>query len=320
MPVFEIQRSIKAHADVIWKVITDHQSFTEISPDITRIETVSGEKLGIVNRIVHKSGKVWQEKCIDWQELSSYTMQVISGDYPLPVTKMQRTFSMEEGPNNVLLKLKYKYSPRYGPFGGLLNKLQVLPILKLFSHRSMDNLVGKIYDVEWGFHVTAATILKGKGSELIAISTELKVMEAINLLTSNKIVIVMVLDAAANGVGVVYRRDIVSELDGFGRDDPVLTVTEARTNDGITCHPDDNLDKLMKCMTDRRIRHLAVVDGDQVKGIISIGDIVKTRMDELETDSAMLHSYINDRRWRELALQIGKQGATEEFENPAEPI
>ena len=320
MPVFEIQRSIKAHKDVIWKVITDNECFTEISPDITRIETVSGEKLGVVNRIVHKSGKVWQEKCIDWQELSSYTMQVISGDYPLPVTKMQRTYSMEDGPKNVLLKLKYQYSPRYGPFSGLLNKLQVLPILKLFSHSLMDNIVGKIYDVEWGFYVTAATILKDKGSDIVSISPEMNVIEAINLLTTKKIGSVLVLDADGKIVGVLSERDIVSDLAEFGPDALKLTVTEAMTHDVITCHPDDNLDKLMKCMTDRRIRHLPVVVGDQVKGIISIGDIVKTRMDELETESATLHRYINDRRWRELALQIGKQGATEEFEDPAEPI
>ncbi len=320
MPVLEIQRSIKAHKDVIWKVITDVECFTDIAPEITSIESVSGEKLGAINRIVHKSGKVWEEKCIDWQEQSSYTVQVISGEYPLPVSKMQRTCSMEVGPKNVLIKLKYQYSPKYGPFGRLLNKLQILPMLKLFSHRLMDNLVGKIYDVEWGFNVTAATILKDKGSDIVSISPEMNVIEAINLLTTKKIGSVLVLDAEGNIVGVLSERDIVNDLAEFGPDALKLTVTEAMTHDVITCHPDDSLDKIMKCMTDRRIRHLPVVDGEQVKGIISIGDVVKTRMDEMEIESVAMHQYINDRRWRELSLQIGKRGATEEFENSAKPI
>ena len=58
-------------------------------------------------------------------------------------------------------------------------------------------------------------------------------------------------------------------------------------------------------MTDRRIRHLPVMDGDELLGIISIGDVVKTRILELETQSATLKNYVAGRRWRELYLQIG---------------
>ena len=73
-------------------------------------------------------------------------------------------------------------------------------------------------------------------------------------------------------------------------------------------------------MTEHRIRHLPVVDGDQLVGIVSIGDVVKARMDELETESAAMHNYIKDRRWRETSLQIGRKGAVDEFDAMSDKI
>jgi len=73
----------------------------------------------------------------------------------------------------------------------------------------------------------------------------------------------------------------------------------------------------MTKMTDLRIRHLPVVDGETLVGIISIGDVVKARMEELEVESAAMHDYIQGRRWRELSLQIGRGSAAAEIEKLA---
>jgi predicted transcriptional regulator len=73
----------------------------------------------------------------------------------------------------------------------------------------------------------------------------------------------------------------------------------------IVCQPDDNMILIMSCMSDRRVRHLPVMEGDRIIGIISIGDVVKTRIAELESESATLKEFIAARRWRELYRKLG---------------
>jgi CBS domain-containing protein len=314
MPVFEMQRSIKAHASVVWRVICDHQNFTGVAPDIIKVETISGEKLGMVQRLHHKSGKIWEEKCIDWKENSGYTMQVTTKDYPLPVIKMERSCSMEEKQKNIVITLKYRYTPKFGPLGIFLDKYYILPILKIYTNPLMDNLTGIIYDAEWGFHVTAATIIKKKDTGTVTIRPDMTTLEANRFRAENKIGCLMVVDANKKIVGVLSERDIVNAIARNGYEIMEKPVSEIMTRKVITCRPDDDLQTLMTEMTNRRIRHLPVIDGDQLVGVISIGDVVKARMDELEKESEALHNYIKDRRWRELSLQIGRRGATDEFD------
>jgi len=317
MRVFEMERKIKAHPEVVWKVISDHEGFIDIAPDITKIETISGDKLGRVHRLYHKSGKIWEEKCIEWNEKSSYTMQVDTRNYPLPVKKMIRTCSMMQGPRNIVIKLGYKYVPKYGPFGHLVNKLHILPIMKMYSHSLMNNLVGKINDVEWEFHVTAGTIIKKKGTGSVTITPGITVMEANRIRAENKIGCLMVLSENKKVVGVLSERDIVNTIYKHGYDFLEKPVSEIMTHKVISCSPDDDLKKIMNEMTERRIRHLPVVDGEELVGIVSIGDVVKARMEELEVESAAMHDYIRGRRWRELSLHIGRGGAAAEFDNLA---
>jgi len=314
MSVVEINRTIKAHANVVWKVITNFDHYNEILPDITRVERISGDGLGLIQRLHHKSGRTWEEKCIEWNENSGYTMQVNVRGYPLPVTKMRRTFTLEEGPKNVLIKLKYKYTPKYGPFGFFLNKHHIKPILKMYSQRMLDNLAERIHDSELGFHVSAATILKKKGMEIISIRPEMKIIEASRLLTEKKIGCTVVLNSDQSLAGILSERDVVHAISRHGIEILEQPVTKIMTHDVITCKPEDDLKTLMSSMTDRRIRHLPVMDGDRIVGVISIGDIVKARMDELETESAALHNYIKGRRWRELSMQIGRKGAFDEID------
>ena len=66
---------------------------------------------------------------------------------------------------------------------------------------------------------------------------------------------------------------------------------------------------MLSCMTDRRVRHLPVMDDEELVGIISIGDVVKTRMEELENESASLRNFISARQWREQFLRFGPNGA-----------
>ncbi len=93
--------------------------------------------------------------------------------------------------------------------------------------------------------------------------------------------------------GIVSERDVVRRLHDDGADLLNQTVASIMTSDVHTCGPEDLIDDLMRAMTERRIRHIPVVVDGQLAGIVSIGDIVKFRMDELETERRQLQDYIS---------------------------
>ena len=313
MAVYEISRHIKAHADVIWNVIATHDQFAGIAPDIVKVEPISGDELGAVRRMHHKSGRTWVEECIAWSDKHSYTMKIDTSDYLLPVTKMLRTCSMEVGPKNVLVKLKYEYVPKYRLFSGFMDKHHIRPILKFYSNQFMDNLARKIYDSEWEYHITVGSILKNKGNEFIHVAPDTLIGVANKIRHDNRIGSLLVLDENSQIAGIISERDIVNTLAETGPEileQPVSTIMSCNVT---VCHPDDALEKIMNCMTEKRIRHLPVVDNDRVVGLISLGDAVKARLEELETESEAMHEYIEGRRWREVSMQLGPQAASEEY-------
>ncbi|NIQ14706.1 MAG: CBS domain-containing protein, partial [Candidatus Dadabacteria bacterium] len=160
----------------------------------------------------------------------------------------------------------------------------------------MNNLIRKINDEEWDFHVTAGTIIKKKDTGSVTITPDISGMEANKIRAENKIGCLMVLDNDNKIVGVLSERDIVNAVYNHGVEILEKPVSEIMTHKVITCSPEDDLKTIMKKMTERRIRHLPVVDGNKLIGVVSIGDIVKARMDELETETAAMHDYIQGRR------------------------
>lgn len=97
-------------------------------------------------------------------------------------------------------------------------------------------------------------------------------------------------------VGIISERDIVRSLAAHGGSTTVREVASEMSADVTTCRADDTVDALMELMTERRIRHLPVVDdGGGLTGIISIGDIVKARLGQLVTENDQLADYIQAR-------------------------
>ena len=94
-------------------------------------------------------------------------------------------------------------------------------------------------------------------------------------------------------VGIVSERDVVRHLHERGRALLDATVGDLMTSDVVTCSPRDRAADLARVMTERRIRHLPVCDDRGLVGIVSIGDLVKTRIDQLENEREQLASYIN---------------------------
>ena len=310
-----VDKRVKGELDTIWDILTDAKCFAEVAPDIIRVEEVSGKEKGMVRRVHHKSGRSWEEECKEWEPLSFFTMQINTENYPLPVTYLRRVTSMEQKQKNVVITVRYEYTPKYGPLGYFLDKHQVRPILKIFATQLIDNLAKKIHHSSINASITATTILKNKNPVILTITPETLISEACKILTDKRIGCVIALNPEGKIAGILSERDIVNGISSAG-EEPILhkPATLYMTHNVTVCHPEDSLATLMSIMSKKRIRHLPVVDdNEQLIGVISIGDIINARMTELEQETDAMHQYIEGRKWREVAMQIGRSAAAEEF-------
>ncbi|MHB1987386.1 MAG: CBS domain-containing protein [Acidimicrobiales bacterium] len=140
-----------------------------------------------------------------------------------------------------------------------------------------------------------AKLLATKGSSVATIPADVSVGHAVRMLVEHGIGALVVSGDGAHIEGILSERDVVRGLDAS--DGSLLTspVSSLMSSTVYTCAPADDTDSLMAVMTERRFRHVPVVDNDVLVGIVSIGDIVKTRMGELEKDRKELVDYINAR-------------------------
>src|SRR4051794_17155935 len=102
----------------------------------------------------------------------------------------------------------------------------------------------------------------------------------------------MVVVGPSGPVGIVSERDVVRKLHEFGGGLLDRSVSDIMTAQVITCRPADSVDSLSALMTTNRVRHVPVIDDGRLAGIVSIGDVVKTRMEELQTQQEQLEAYI----------------------------
>ena len=137
-----------------------------------------------------------------------------------------------------------------------------------------------------------AELIKGRQSDIVKISANSKIADAANTMTSNKIGALLVEDGAGAIAGILSERDIVRGMGPHGADLHDVEVSELMTKDLIRCSSKDTVNEAMAMMTDRRIRHLPVFDGDELVGFISIGDLVKCRIMEVQGEAEALRQYI----------------------------
>ena len=135
-------------------------------------------------------------------------------------------------------------------------------------------------------------ILTEKGSQVYTVSKEVKISNISDILASKRIGAVVVVDK--NGVveGIISERDIVRGLANHGAGVLEISAAKLMTTNVITRGVDAHIDELMREMSNSRIRHLPIVDDGQLAGLISIGDVVKSRVGELEAEGDMLRDYI----------------------------
>jgi CBS domain-containing protein len=136
-----------------------------------------------------------------------------------------------------------------------------------------------------------ADVLRTKGAAVATITPETSVSGLLNELALHNIG-AMVVVSAEGVVGIVSERDVVRNLHQHGGDLLRLPVSEIMTTMVATCTPSDTVDHLSVLMTTKRVRHIPVVENNRLVGIVSIGDIVKQRMEELENEQQALQDYI----------------------------
>lgn len=136
-----------------------------------------------------------------------------------------------------------------------------------------------------------ASLLASKGSKVITIQPEQTVRQAVGLLAEHNIGALVVVDRSRQPVGILSERDIVRAA---ARSDRVLSepVAALMTKDVVLGLPHDDLASVGHTMTERRIRHLPVMDGGQLIGIVSIGDVVKAQRDQYQGEVETLQTQI----------------------------
>ncbi|HEV8714823.1 MAG TPA: CBS domain-containing protein [Candidatus Binatia bacterium] len=135
-------------------------------------------------------------------------------------------------------------------------------------------------------------ILHGKGAEVVTIHPEATVHQAMQVLVHHRIGSLVVIGERGKIAGIITERDILRECAAHSEGVKETTVREVMTTNLIIGVPDDEVSYVMGIMTHNRIRHLPIIDGERLEGMISIGDVVKAQLEETEFENHYLKDYI----------------------------
>lgn len=135
-------------------------------------------------------------------------------------------------------------------------------------------------------------ILSTKGDGVVTVSPDDTVKQAVEVLASNRIGAVVVSDGDGGVAGILSERDVVRTLAAHGADALDTAVGDLMTREVVTARLEDTLDQVSERMTRGKFRHVPIVDGDRLVGIISIGDVVKHRIESIEAEASAMRDYI----------------------------
>ena len=140
--------------------------------------------------------------------------------------------------------------------------------------------------------MTVRAIIALKGRDCITIAPDATLAEAARLLTTHRIGALVITGPERRVVGILSERDIVHRVALLGEQALTLSVGSAMTREVVTCTEDETIPDLMQRMTAGRFRHVPVVERGRLSGIVSVGDVVKLRLAELEREHDALKEYI----------------------------
>ncbi len=140
--------------------------------------------------------------------------------------------------------------------------------------------------------MTVKTILDTKGSNVLSIEPTATLEAAVAMLAKHRVGALLVLGPDRRVIGILSERDIVRALAERGAGALNEPLAQSMTRKVVTCSQSDTVGALMERMTTGKFRHLPVIEQDQLVGIVSIGDVVKQRLHEMEHEAAALRDYI----------------------------
>ena len=140
--------------------------------------------------------------------------------------------------------------------------------------------------------MTVARILALKGRDVVTAQPHLTLREAADVLARNRIGAVVVSDAASQVLGILSERDIVRAVSSGGADALMDPISRHMTAKVISTTEDESIEETMETMTRSRIRHIPVLRDGKLAGMVSIGDVVKIRLEAIESEHKALREYI----------------------------
>ncbi|TDH62845.1 CBS domain-containing protein [Dankookia rubra] len=136
------------------------------------------------------------------------------------------------------------------------------------------------------------SILKGKGTEVVSVRPDDTVLAVARTLGEHRIGAALVRDAAGAMLGIISERDIVRGMAAHGPGTTGLKADQFMTRDLVTVTPQTLVIQALGLMTQKRVRHLPVLEGERLAGLVSIGDLVKARIEEAEQEAEELKAYV----------------------------
>lgn len=138
----------------------------------------------------------------------------------------------------------------------------------------------------------AKEILNSKSGAIITIKPQASILDAVKVLCENKIGSLIVQNNEGESIGIITERDVLQEI--YSQQGNIIdsTVDQVMTKNMLVAEPDDTVDYMMSVMTQNRIRHLPVMNGDKTVGMISVGDLVKAQLANTEDENVHLKNFI----------------------------
>ena len=138
-------------------------------------------------------------------------------------------------------------------------------------------------------------ILATKGSRVITIEKSTKVFDAMSIFSSNRVGSLLVVDKDNAILGIIAAKDVLMAVVNHYDTIKEITVEKIMTTDLIVGSEDDDIEYIQAIMTENRVRHIPILAGKELKGIISIGDVVKSQLQEVHVENKYLKDYIADK-------------------------
>jgi CBS domain-containing protein len=138
-------------------------------------------------------------------------------------------------------------------------------------------------------------ILSAKGSRVVTVEKSSSIIDAMSIFSANRVGSLLVMDKDNNILGIIGARDVLMAVINHLDDLKTLTVGEIMTTNLIVGTLDDSIDYILAVMTENRVRHIPILEGKELKGLVSIGDVVKSQLKEKDVENKYLKDYIADK-------------------------